>query len=169
MVLPQCQVEITRKRIPSLRLRMRMGTRDRLDSEGLACRSLHLLLNARQRRPANITDIRGWYVSGTYRVMKRLARGTYYSRYSITSVSGGPDSAYAPPNQTDTSLPANHIYDKVITTRVDFNRFWNAKVEGHFMSGFGASTFPDGFYPEVSPQGFKPNTNALVVKTGFNF
>jgi len=117
----------------------------------------------------NITDIRGWYVSGTYRVMKRLALGTYYSRYSITSVSGGPDSAYAPPNQTDTSLPANHIYDKVITTRVDFNRFWNAKVEGHFMSGFGASTFPDGFYPEVNPQGFKPNTNALVVKTGFNF
>jgi hypothetical protein len=73
------------------------------------------------------------------------------------------------PNQTDTNLPANHIYDKVVTGRVDLNKFWNVKVEGHFMSGYGASTFPDGFYPEVNPQGFKPNTNALVLKTGFNF
>ena len=116
----------------------------------------------------NLTDVRGWYVSGTYRVMKRLALGSYYSRYSITSVTGGPESAYAP-SQTDTSLPANHIYDKVITARVDPKKFWNVKVEGHFMNGYGASTFPDGFYPEVNPQGFKPNTNALVVKTEVNF
>jgi hypothetical protein len=116
----------------------------------------------------NVTDVRGWYVSGTYRVMKRLALGSYYSRYSITSVSGGPEAIYAP-NQTDTSLPANHIYDKVLTARVDLKKFWNVKVEGHFMNGYGASTFPDGFYPEVNPQGFKPNTNALVVKTGINF
>ena len=116
----------------------------------------------------NVTDVRGWYVSGTYRVMKRLALGYYYSRYSITTVSGGPDAAFAP-NQTDTSLPANHIYDKVLTARLDLKRFWNVKVEGHFMNGYGASTYPDGFYPEVNPQGFKPNTNALVVKTGINF
>ena len=38
----------------------------------------------------NETDVRGWYVSGTYRIMKRLALGSYYSRYSVTSVSGGP-------------------------------------------------------------------------------
>jgi len=117
----------------------------------------------------NITDVRGWYVSGAYRVVKRLTVGSYYSRYSITSVSGGPDSAFAPPNQTDTSLPNNHIYDKVVTARVDINKVWNVKVEGHFMSGYGASTFPDGFYPEVNPQGFKPDTDALVLKTGFNF
>ena len=116
----------------------------------------------------NVTDVRGWYVSGTYRVMKRLALGSYYSRYSITSVTGGPDGAYVP-SQTDTSLPANHVYDKVITARVDLKRFWNLKVEGHFMNGYGFSTFPDGFYPEVNPQGFKPNTNALVIKTGVNF
>ncbi len=116
----------------------------------------------------NVTDVRGWYVSGTYRVMKRLALGSYYSRYSVTSVSGGPDAAYAP-NQTDTSLPANHIYDKVISARVDLKKYWNVKVEGHFMDGYGFCTYPDGFYPEVNPQGFKPNTNALVVKTGFNF
>jgi hypothetical protein len=115
-----------------------------------------------------ITDVRGWYVSGVYRVMKRLGVGSYYSRYTITDVSGG---LLAPllPAETDTSLPANHIYDKVISARVDLNKFWNVKVEGHFMNGYGASTYPDGFYPQVNPQGFRPNTNALVLKTGVNF
>jgi hypothetical protein len=116
----------------------------------------------------NLTDVRGWYVSGTYRVMKRLALGSYYSRYSITSVTGGPNAAYVP-SQTDTSLPAEHVYDKVISARVDLKQFWNVKVEGHFMDGYGFCTYPDGFYPGVNPQGFKPNTNALVIKTGFNF
>jgi hypothetical protein len=114
------------------------------------------------------TDVRGCYVSGTYRVMKRLALGSYYSRYTITSVFGGALAAVLT-NQTDTGLPANHIYDKVITVRVDPKRFWNVKVEGHFMNGYGVATFPEGFYPQQNPQGFKPNTNALVVKTGINF
>ncbi len=116
----------------------------------------------------NETDVRGWYVSGAYRISKRLALGSYYSRYTVTSVFGGALAAIVP-NQTDTSLPANHIYDKVITARVDLKKFWDVKVEGHFMNGYGNSTYPDGFYPQVNPQGFKPNTNALVVKTGFNF
>jgi hypothetical protein len=116
----------------------------------------------------SITDVRGWYVSGAYRVMKRLGVGSYYSRYTITDVSGGLLAALLPA-ETDTSLPANHIYDKVISARVDLNKFWNVKVEGHFMNGYGASTYPDGFYPQVNPQGFKPNTNALVLKTGVNF
>ncbi|MGA9907906.1 MAG: hypothetical protein WBQ01_16160, partial [Candidatus Sulfotelmatobacter sp.] len=73
------------------------------------------------------------------------------------------------PSQTDTTLPANHIYDKVISGRVDLRRFWNVKVEGHFMNGYGSSTYPDGFYPQVNPQGFKSDTNALVIKTGVIF
>ena len=112
------------------------------------------------------TDVRGWYFSGAYRVNKRLKLGSYYSRYTISSVFDGP---LAPPNQTDTSLPANHIYDKVVSARVDLKQFWNVKVEGHFMNGYGSGPYPDGFYPQVNPQGFKPNTNALVVKTGINF
>jgi hypothetical protein len=116
----------------------------------------------------NVTDVRGWYVSGAYRVMKRLALGSYYSRYSVTSVTRGPFALLFPP-QTDTSLPANHIYDKVITARVDLKKFWDVKLEGHFMNGYAYSTYPDGFYPQVNPQGFKPNTNALVIKTGVNF
>ena len=115
-----------------------------------------------------IDDVRGWYISGAYRVVKRVALGSYYSRYSITTASGGPLAALFP-DQTDTSLPANHVYDKVITARIDLNKFWNAKLEGHFMNGYGSSIYPDGFYPQVNPQGFKPNTNALVVKTSLDF
>ena len=29
--------------------------------------------------------------------------------------------------------------------------------------------YPDGFYTPVNPKGFEPNTNALVVRTGFSF
>jgi hypothetical protein len=116
----------------------------------------------------NLADARGWYVSGTYRIMKRLAVGSYYSRYSITSVSAGPFAALLP-DQTDTSLPANHVYDKVITASMDFKKFWNVKLEGHFMNGYGTSSYPDGFYQQVNPQGFSPNTNTLVLKTGVNF
>jgi hypothetical protein len=115
----------------------------------------------------NEDDIRGWYISGSYRIIKQFELGSYYSRYSITSVNGGVLAGF--PAQTDTSLPANHVYDKVITARVDLNKFWNVKVEGHFMNGYGSSTYPDGFYPQVNPQGFKPNTNALIVKTSINF
>jgi len=114
-------------------------------------------------------DVRGWYVSGAYRIHKRLELGSYYSRYAITSLVSGALAAAGFPDQTDTSLPANHIYDKVITARVDLNRFWNVKVEGHFMNGYGAGTYPGGFYPQVNPTGFKPNTNALVLKTSWSF
>jgi hypothetical protein len=114
------------------------------------------------------SDVRGWYISGAYRIGKGLKLGSYYSRYAITHRAAGPLAAVFP-DQTDTSLPANHVYDKVITARIDLNRFWNLKLEGHFMNGYGNSIFPDGFYPQVNPQGFKPNTNALVAKTSLNF
>jgi hypothetical protein len=117
---------------------------------------------------SNLTDVRGWYISAVYRIGKRLQVGSYYSRYSVTSVVGG-EFGVGAPNQTDTNLPQNHIYDKVVTGRIDLNRFWNVKVEGHFMDGYGDSTYPDGFYSQLNPTGFKPNTNALVVKTGFSF
>jgi hypothetical protein len=43
------------------------------------------------------------------------------------------------------------------------------KVEGHFMDGFGFGPYPNGFYPQENPTGFKSTTNAMVLKTGFNF
>jgi hypothetical protein len=107
-------------------------------------------------------DVRGWYVSGAYRVRKWLEIGSYYSRYTITSTS-----SYA--NLTDTTLPYLHNYDKVVTANFDINRFWNLKIEGHFMDGYGNAPYPNGFYPQVNPQGFQPDTNALVLKTSFKF
>jgi len=116
----------------------------------------------------SLADVRGWYVSAAYRISKRLQVGSYYSHYTITNVVGGALSAFYPP-MTDTGLPANHDYDKVITGRVDLNKFWNVKIEGHFMNGYGSGPYPNGFYTQVNPQGFTPNTNALVIKTGINF
>jgi hypothetical protein len=116
----------------------------------------------------SFADMLGWYVSGAYRICKRLQIGSYYSHYTITNVVTGALSAFYPP-ATDTSLPANHIYDKVITARFDLDRFWNVKVEGHFMNGYGSGPYPNGFYTQENPQGFIPNTNALVVKTGITF
>ena len=117
---------------------------------------------------ATTVNTHAWYVSAAYRVSKRVAVGSYYSRYSITRISTGPIASLFP-DLTDTDFPANHVYDKVIAGRVDLNRFWNVKIEGHFMAGYGASTFPDGFYPQVNPAGFQSNTNALVLKTSVNF
>ena len=116
----------------------------------------------------DLTDVRGWYVSGAYRVVKRFRVGSYYSRYTVTNVTGGLLSAIAIP-AIDTGLPANHDYDKVVAGRVDLNRFWNVKVEGHFMNGYGDAPYPNGFYPQVNPKGFSTSTNALVVKTSVNF
>jgi hypothetical protein len=113
-------------------------------------------------------DVRGWYVSGSYRVAKRLEFGSYYSHYAMTARYGGLLGQMYP-SRLDTSLPENHIYDKVVSARIDLNRFWNVKLEGHFMHGYGDGPYPDGFYDGDNLAGFKPNTNALVVRTGFNF
>jgi hypothetical protein len=113
-------------------------------------------------------DVRGWYVLGSYRVAKWLELGSYYSRYTMTAHYGGILGMVFPP-LLDTSLPENHIYDKVVAGRIDLNQCWNVKLEGHFMDGYGDGPFPNGFYPGDNPAGFKRNTNALVVRTGFNF
>jgi hypothetical protein len=105
-------------------------------------------------------DARGWYVAGAYRLAKWLELGSYYSRYTVASSEGG----------TDASKPGNHVFDKVVAARVDLNRFWNVKIEGHFMDGTGSSgVYPAGFYPQENPNGFHPDTSALVVKTSFAF
>ena len=137
----------------------------RIDSEYRRYVRDQLLFGGSSR---NLTDVRGWYLSGSYRVAKRLDLGAYYSHYGITSLIGGALSQFVP-SQTDTNLPANHIYDKVVTGRILLRKYWDAKIEGHFMDGYGSSTYPDGFYLQVNTNGFKPKTNALVVKTSFSF
>jgi hypothetical protein len=111
------------------------------------------------------TDVRSWYVSAAYRVAKKVEIGSYYSRFSNNWVSQVPGQAEAP-NQ---SSPDRHLYDKVVTARVDLTSHWNVKVEGHFMDGWGGTMYPDGFYPSDNPQGIAPKTNMLLLRTGWNF
>ena len=70
----------------------------------------------------NLSD-HGYFVTAAYRVNKWLELGTYNSRYYIdvpTAVSA-----------------ANHVFDQVATARFDLTKWWNVKVEGHFMNGYG--------------------------------
>ena len=107
------------------------------------------------------TDARGSYVSGSYRFTKWFQLGSYYSRFFLNE----PVNTF--PGHSPTS---GHIYDSVVTGRFDLNRFMNLKVEGHFMAGYGVpNQYPSGFYGQVNLHGLKPDTNALVLKTGFSF
>jgi hypothetical protein len=104
-------------------------------------------------------NVHAWYVAGAYRIMKRLQIGSYYSHYWV---------AFPIPDL----VPAGtgHSYDKVITGRVDINRFFNIKVEGHFIDGYGyPAVSPIGFYYANNPTGLQNDTKALIVKGGFNF
>lgn len=106
------------------------------------------------------TDVRGWYVAGSYRFTRWFQLGSYYSRYSV----------YVPPMTVYPFSQSGHEYDRVVTGRFDLNRFMNVKIEGHFIDGYGLPGFyPSGFYNVDNPQGLKPRANALVVRTGFNF
>lgn len=104
----------------------------------------------------------GWFASASFRVNKVVSVGTYHSRYTVDE-----------PVVQDASVPppdsANHIFDQAVTVRFDLTRFWNVKVEGHFMDGTGDPYSPHGFYQRVNPTGTQPTTNMLVVRTGWNF
>jgi hypothetical protein len=128
-----------------------------------------LLLDAEFRRAwddegvKNVSEfqlnIHAWYIGGAYRIVKRVQLASYYSHYWI----GFPLADIEPAG-------TGHIYDKVITGRVDINRFFSLKIEGHFMAGVGLpADYPDGFYLANNPQGLQPNTRALLIKGGFNF
>jgi hypothetical protein len=111
------------------------------------------------------TDVRTWYVAGSYRVAKRLEFGSYYSRFTNNWISQVPGQVESPLQ----SAPDRHLYDKVVTARIDLTRNWNVKIEGHFMDGWAGTMYPDGFYPADNPLGLKPKTNMLMVRTGWNF
>jgi hypothetical protein len=98
-----------------------------------------------------------WFASGAYRVSKRLQVGAYHSNIHVD----------APTNPLDTA--SNHIYDEVATARVDLNRFWVVKAEGHFMDGYGDPYSAEGFYARSNPDGMKPKTDMLMLRTSFNF
>jgi hypothetical protein len=112
--------------------------------------------------PADIQwNARSWYISGAYRFSHLVEVGSYYSYF-------------APNQNVDISQPGNHIYDKVVTARFDLKSFWTVKVEGHFIDGYGQIDSARGFYdgfpgPFSATAGFKPQTNLLLLRTGFSF
>jgi hypothetical protein len=61
------------------------------------------------------------------------------------------------------------MFDQTVTARVDITRFWDLKIEGHFIDGYGSPQSIRGFYPQNNPGGFEPNTHLLVIRTGWNF
>ena len=108
-------------------------------------------------------DTRGSYISAAYRVSKRLELGSYYSRFTCKYQSGVKPPSY------DTSLPGNHIYDTVMTARVDLTRFWNVKLEYHMMNGYGTNQSPAGFYATDNPAGYQPKTGLVLMRTVWYF
>jgi hypothetical protein len=99
---------------------------------------------------------KGWFLTAAYRFNKTLEFGTYTSHYYV-SQPATPDPA------------ANHISDEAVTLRFDLTKFWYAKVEAHFMDGYGSPLTAHGFYSAVNPDGLNPTTNMAVVRTGFSF
>jgi len=110
------------------------------------------------------TDQRSWYVAAARRISKRLELGAYYSRWTAAWIDD-----YLP-MPADPSSPDRHQFDKVVTARVDLNKHWNVKVEGHFLDGTGGLfAAPLGFYTQDNPQGVRPKTNLLIVRTGWTY
>jgi hypothetical protein len=100
---------------------------------------------------------KNWFLSIAYRVSKRLELGTYHARFLVDH----PD--------VPSDVYSNHIYDLTVTTRVDITRWWNFKIEGHFIDGYGDVYSAHGFYTRTNPGGLKPTTNLLVLRSGVNF
>jgi hypothetical protein len=101
------------------------------------------------------TNAKAWYVAGSYRVCRWMQVGAYYSDLNVDA-----------PLETT----SGYIHDKDVTVRFDANRYLNFKLEGHFMDGVGVpGVYPGGFFGMDNPNGLQPKTNAMVVKTNFNF
>jgi hypothetical protein len=98
-----------------------------------------------------VEDLREWYVMTSYRVTNKLQVGTYYSHYLNAAAK-------------DNSLPANYSKDWTISGRYDFNQYFYAKVEGHFVHGTALD-----YYTVTNPTGLKTNSNLLAAKIGFTF
>ncbi len=100
-------------------------------------------------------DSRQGYVSAAYRINKWIQLGAYHSRYYVDW-------------KTIHSLPTNHIFDQVVTARLDLNRYCDFKIEGHFIDGYAASSADRGFYSVDNPNGRQPNTRVLILRLGFH-
>lgn len=94
------------------------------------------------------------FLAAAFRVNKHLELGTYNSRYYINKA-------------RDPRPAADHIFDQTVTARIDITKWWNVKVEGHFMNGFGDTYSAHGFYTRDN-KALKPDTNMFIIRTGYN-
>jgi hypothetical protein len=102
-------------------------------------------------------NARSGYISAAYRFSKWLEVGAYHSRY-IANWSANHDD------------PMNHIYDQVVTARLDFTKSLDFKLEGHFIDGAMINSALDrGFYAAPNPAGLRPTMNMLVMRLGYQF
>jgi hypothetical protein len=115
-------------------------------------------LNATVAGAKSRSDVRdqGFFVAAAYRLTKRLEVGAYNSRYYIK----------APQTREDA---ADHIFDQAVTARFDISRWWNFKVEGHLIRGYGDTYSAHGFYAADHPGRPNPETNMIVLRSGWNF
>jgi hypothetical protein len=95
-------------------------------------------------------DGRSWFVMGSYQLRNKVQVGSYYSHYVNKAL--------------DTTQPANYSKDWVVSGRYDFNAYFYAKIEGHFLRGTGL-----GYYGSTNLTGLAPNSNMLAAKIGFSF
>jgi hypothetical protein len=95
-------------------------------------------------------DLRSWFGMGSYRLTKKAQAGGYYSHFVNKAL--------------NTTAAANYSKDWVASGRYDFNSYFYAKIEGHFLHG---TTI--GYYDSTNPNGLKPRSNMLAAKIGFSF
>ena len=60
--------------------------------------------------------------------------------------------------------PRNYLKDVVVSSLFDFDRYFYAKLEGHFMAGNSG-----GFYQLDNPNGLAKNTGLMLARVGFAF
>lgn len=106
--------------------------------------------------PRSETPSRAWFAAVSYRLFEKLEVGSYHSNFVYNA-------------NLPSSDANNHIYDTAVSSRLDLNRFWNVKVEGHFIDGNGNSALARGFYRRNNLSGFSQKTRMLVIRTGLNF
>jgi hypothetical protein len=105
---------------------------------------------------AILKDMRMGYVAASYRLTKMLEVGSYHSRFIAF-------------DNLPHSDPLNHIFDTVVTARVDLRSYLDLKVEAHFIDGVMPNTaISRGFYAGPNPDGLKPNTRLLVIRLGYH-
>ncbi len=102
--------------------------------------------------PASYIPVRFWYGMASYRATEKLTVGTYYNQ------------AWSFSEGRDRQNPNNYAKDVALSSRFDFNRFFYAKLEGHFINGDA-----EGLYAQVNPNGYAKNTGLLLARVGFAF